>query len=230
MPKNTLDLIPDDQAFKYLEQYFGTDEPDSPHFTGSRFETFGGGGDAVDPHRITADDLIAVSMLSVHVPARAVLGITGRFADQITELLSRLPVDADLHQLNCAEFTSLLDDKHSPGHQLWDLLRQNSQKGNRWNVGPTTASKIMARKRPKLIPIYDSIIKQQVGSEHPGGYWKQWYEALHGSANSALVERLVRIRAESGQSHLSLLRVLDIILWQHGRQGQDVLETVGDVE
>jgi hypothetical protein len=45
-------------------------EDRTPGFTGRRFESLGGGGDhAVTRDLITAEDLVAVQMLSVHVPA-----------------------------------------------------------------------------------------------------------------------------------------------------------------
>lgn len=38
------------------------------------------------------------------------------------------------------------------------------------------------------------------------------------------------IRRASGQTHLSLLRVLDIVIWMDRRKTREVIETVGDDE
>ena len=214
-------------AERHIREYFQMANNGRPVFTGSRFETFGGGG-AVAPDRITADDLTAVSMLSVHVPAQAAAGITGRFADDISELLARLPSNTDLHELSENEFEGLMGSNESPGAQLWDLLRQNGSSAGRWGVGETTASKIMARKRPRLIPIYDSVVRKAVHLRHSGEYWQTWRGALTGPEGVDLVASLRRVRAATGQHHLSLLRVLDIVLWQDNRGPGDVAETVAD--
>ncbi len=85
----------------------------------------------------------------------------------------------------------------------------------------------MARKRPHLIPIYDSVVKRVVGMPHSGDQWQRWVVALQAN-DKALAQRLGEIRSESGQQHLSLLRVLDIVLWMHGRGPTTTQETVGD--
>src|SRR5699024_8637445 len=46
--------------------------------------------------------------------------------------------------------------------RLWDFLRHNRPGDSKWKRGPTT-SKIMARKRPSLIPIEDSVVKDVIG-------------------------------------------------------------------
>ena len=95
-------------------------------------------------------------------------------------------------------------------------------------VGETTASKIMARKRPRLIPIYDSVVRKAVHLRHSGEHWQTWRGALTGPEGVDLVASLRRVRAATGQHHLSLLRVLDIVLWQDNRGPGDVAETVAD--
>jgi len=44
----------------------------------------------------------------------------------------------------------------------------------------------------------------------------QSFEAFQGAAGAEMTDRLKAIREASGKSHLSLLRVLDIILWMEG--------------
>lgn len=224
MPNRAFDLIKDDTALDLIDEYFSVAKNGRPAYSGSRFESFGGGGDVTDPHRITPADLTAVSMLSVHVPAQAAIGITGPLADRITELLIRLPVDRDLYDLDQSEFDAILNETSSPGTQLWNLLRQEK---DRWGVGRTTASKIMARKRPRLVPVYDSVIDGALNlGSTSDEHWRTVYAAL--KDNRLLRERLEWLRRESGQSHLALLRVLDIVLWQNGRRPGDQTETVGD--
>jgi hypothetical protein len=218
-----LNKITDDEALGYLERYFEKNADGQVIFTGSQFETFAGGGDGATANEITAEDLIAVSTLAVHVPARAATAILTIHHQQIADLLQELPTSWRLEALSHDEFAHFTDRK-GPAQRLWDLLRNHA---NPWGVGPTTASKIMARKRPHLIPVYDSIIRERVDLSGSGDQWDVWWHALR--ANDAeLVPRLDRIRAESRQDHLSILRTLDIILWMDGRSGVPTEETVGD--
>lgn len=223
MPLEAMKNISEDEAVQSLKEYFEVQSNGRPLYTGSRFETLAGGGSA-EPNRITSSDLIAVSMLAVHVPAQAGLGILGPMSEKIERLLYRIPVDAKLEELTQAEYNQLLGEG-SPAEDLWFLLRQKS---DRWKVGQTTASKILARKRPHLIPVYDSVVKKQTKLSGSGLQWQRWFDAFHSGEDGTLATDLRSIREKSSQHHLSLIRVLDIVLWMHGRRGAEVVETVGD--
>ena len=63
-------IVWDEAAAALLEAYFRRDEDARPCFTGANFERIGGGGDRLDVReRFTAEDIVAVTMLSVRVPA-----------------------------------------------------------------------------------------------------------------------------------------------------------------
>jgi hypothetical protein len=75
----------------------------------------------------------------------------------------------------------------------------------------------MARKRPRLIPIYDSIVRPLMGLKDSRGHWAAFHEAL--TDGSDLSARLQVIRAGAGISEaISDLRTMDIILWMYGKQ------------
>lgn len=224
MPLAAMKLIDDETAVGHLQKYFEIRPDGRPRYTGSRFDTMAGGGDTVDPHRITPADLVAVSTLSRHVPAQAAIGIGEDLAEEIKTLLSQIPTGAKLEDITEAEFSAWLDSG-SPADQLWDLVRQRQ---NPWKVGPTTASKVLARKRPHLIPIYDSVVAAETGLPHSGPQWKRWFDAFQGDEGKAFADRLRSIRAQAGLPHLSLLRILDIVLWMNGRGPARVQEQVGD--
>lgn len=223
MPLKAMSKVQNDQAVADLRKYFEARANGRPLYTGSRFETFAGGGDTVESNRIIPADLVAVSMLAVHVPGQAALGIIEEMAEEIEALLTQIPVDAKLEEISEAEFDQLLGNG-SPGDDLWFLLRQREDP---WKVGQTTTSKILARKRPHLVPIYDSIVAGQAGMQGSKDQWRQWFDSFQGEEGQALTERLRSIREGAGQPHLSLLRVLDIILWMNGRGPEKVSETVG---
>lgn len=204
-----------DSAVTDIQDYFATMENGRPKYSGSRFETLGEDVD-IDPNQITAIDLVAVSMLSVDVPAQASLGILETLAEQISELLSQIPQDLKFENLTPELFEKYLAPG-SPADKLWKILRQYDDP---WDLGQTKVSKIMARKRPDLIPVYDSVVKAVVGIKGSGEQWNAWYSAFHdGSPEAAeFVDMLRAIRLAAGQHHLSLLRVLDIALWKQGKR------------
>jgi hypothetical protein len=86
-------------------------------------------------------------------------------------------------------------------------------------MGATTASKIMARKRPHLIPIYDSVVGPLMGLKDSRGQWDLWHEVL--TSNTDLPERLKALRTSAGlPDRISELRVMDVVLWMYGSTGQ----------
>lgn len=223
MPRQALSAIPDDRAVEHIRRYFGKLLNGRPRYTGSRFETFSGGGDRNEPNRVTAADLIAVSMLSVHVPAQAAIGILEDLNDEIESLLAQVPVEARIEDLRDTDFEAFFE-RDAPASALWRLLRQ---KEDTWGIGQTTASKILARKRPHLIPIYDSVISAQARIPNSDGQWELWFEAFQGDSGGLFANRLQTIREMSGQEHLSLLRVLDITLWMEGKSNKLVHASAG---
>lgn len=182
--------------------------------TGARFDSWAGGGDnGQSVNIITAEDLIAVSFLSVEVPAAAAIGILETHKDRISELLGQLPADVDLANVSQVQFDELFGEC-SPALELWQLLRGDSS--DRWGIGPTTASKIMARKRPRLIPIYDSLVGPLMGLENSLRQWNIWHEAFTG--DKLLHSRLKTIQELSGvAAGASALRIMDVVLWKHGK-------------
>lgn len=196
-------------ARRYIGKYFGLDSI-SPRYTGSYFEELSAVEN--DPGTITAADLLAVQTLSVKVPARAAIGILGDLSPDITDLLAKIPASRDLASVTDSEHEGLLG-KESPAQQLWDLLRQTGKK--RWGIGATTASKIMARKRPHLIPIEDSVVNR-VTKMDPKNSWGQWREALR--VDGTLEARAADLRDHANRPELTTLRTLDIVLWVHGNE------------
>lgn len=199
----------------YYEDTFEHGRPRS----GSHFDDWAGGGDTpATANKVTADDLIAVSFLSVEIKPHAAIGLLKTHAPRVSELLAAIPTDLDLADADI----EMLNAPDSPASELWDLVRGKHH--GKWGVGPTTASKILARKRPKLIPIYDSVVGPLMGLKHSGGQWKVWYEAL--ANGNGLPQQLEAIRQKSGApGNLSKLRIMDVALWMDGkRRGLKVLD------
>lgn len=184
--------------------------------SGSHFDHWAGGGDRNEiRNELTADDFLAVSFLYVSVPPEAAIGLLGDRKSDVKGLLEQIPHDRHLADLSSDEYEKFLGPG-GPAQELWDLLTSKpalkSKPSYKWGIGPTTASKIMARKRPNLIPITDERVGDLVGRK--GDYWLQWYMAL--TDDSRLPERLDDINEKAGiHQNPSPLRVLDAILWMH---------------
>jgi hypothetical protein len=107
-----------------------------------------------DPDRFTALDLVAVSTLSVTIPAAAASVI---LLDPVTSaslnglLVQAPPVEVDLAD---TEVDDIADN--SPLGQLYVAIRQLP------GMAPTRTSKLLASKRPGVVPIRDSVVSNSV--------------------------------------------------------------------
>jgi len=184
--------------------YLGSDQ-EQP-FTGGQFELFAGGGDRRETEdTFTPDDIVAVSLLSVRIRGDAALAILDPKSGH-NELLAKIPKNTTLWD---AEVKSVNDDK-SDAAKLW--YRLEKIKG----VGWVTANKLLARKRPQLIPVYDKVVKAAL---QPGRseFWLPLRNSLLADNEQAL-KRLREIKANVGlNDDYSLLRVMDVAVWMTSR-------------
>jgi Family of unknown function (DUF6308) len=195
-----------DDAVRAIRCYF--EEPTKANgragFTGRRFERFEGGGDRADIRDvITPADVLAVSLLGVEGGiGRVALAVVEEKRGDISKLLQQIPVVA-LHEVPS---DTIADD--SAAGQLWTLLCAAGGK-HRW----VTASKLLARKRPALLPVYDSVVKKQLSS--PNDVWQcywTWFDD-----DRSRVTDTEKLRADvGGIDDISLLRCLDVALWMFG--------------
>ncbi|WP_129336311.1 DUF6308 family protein [Cellulomonas endophytica] len=183
-------------------------------FTGAHFETFG--RPWTDPavrDVFTAEDLVAVSMLSVEVSARAAIALLEARQDAFASLLAQIPWDVDL----VVAPDALIEDP-SPAARLWRTLRAEH------GLGPVTTSKLLARKRPRLIPVWDSVVGSVLGMSDSKGHWRGVRDLLNtrvagdGGTGMSLHEHLEVLRRDVALPVVvTPLRVLDVVLWMHGR-------------
>lgn len=200
------DFLQADQASKDVAAYFAERGDDGDLYTGRHFERISGGGDRPDrAHCITADDLVAVQTLSVSVPPEtSVQLLEGPLGLTVSRYLRDIPTTVRL--LDGEGGQHLADD--SPADQCWRLLVSDAAPG----VGPTTAGKLLARKRPHLLPVYDDVVRCALG--HPSRFWMQLHRALLDGVD------LVDVLTDLGRyapRHVSALRVLDVVVWMAHR-------------
>ena len=173
-----------------------------------------------DPLVISASDVVAVSFLSVNLPAKAAWTILTDLRAQLTKTLVKIPDDLFIEDPRCnyeLYATEEASGELAPLQELWDLLRRDPQ-GRKWGMGATTTSKLMARKRPGLVPVQDSVVVNALGAED-STYWLMWWQAMHltDDSGSAFVANFARAAREAvpAAANLSLLRVLDIVIWMN---------------
>lgn len=205
----------EEEAARLVAAYYQRLPDGLPAYTGSYFNSWAGGGDSGENRdTITADDLIAVSFLSVRISGEAAIGFLDTHKDKISSLLKEIPSDHNFAHVSPANFPQVLGED-SAALQLWHVLRGRDT--GRWGVGRTKASKIMARKRPHLIPIYDSVVAPLMGLKKSDNQWLTWHGAF--TEDPGLQQRLRKIREISGVEELiSDLRLMDILLWMYGKQ------------
>lgn len=189
------------QAAELVKRYYATTNSGAPAYSGSQFEAM-----AVlnaDPYSIGPADFIAAAMLSVDIPAQAAIRLLGPDAGEITDLLEQIPVDCDIIDIDPDELIT-----GSAASKLWRLLRRGND-----GMGRTRTSKLIAAKRPRLIPIWDSFVEQATGLD-TSDYWRQFQSVLTAD-DHAVWKWLTDVRdlAMNVPDDVSNLRILDVMLW-----------------
>lgn len=191
------------KAVETLQCYYGRGPHVGHRFTGSVFDTWDSTGSRqAEVNWFTADDMLAVSMLSVDIPAEAAIRLVHTEAADFTALLEELGPDRDL-----ADETEAWDSD-------WVGWRLHRKLDDLPGVGPTRATKLLARKRPRLRPIYDSKVSKVIGSLD---IWEPLRAKLRDG--SGLHERLLALRGAAGMEEaISAIRVFDVLAWMEGTQ------------
>jgi hypothetical protein len=191
-----------EESLAALRRYFG-----QRRYTGRWFERFAGGGDGPSvANTVTEADVLALNFLSITSLAEVAIDTTMTHAYQIRELLEQIPADVSMHSAPWSTY-----EPGAPAYRLWELFRQCGGKHR-----PVTASKLLARKRPRLTPVYDSQVRAILKA--PASPWNCLWSWFH--TDSARVSALAELRSEAGGiEDISLLRCLDVVLWMRARNG-----------
>jgi len=160
-----------------------------PGFAGMTFSDLGYN----PPLAFTSDDLLAVALLDITWRPQVVRVLLQTHRQQFGELLADIPTDVDLWDASDVTL------KHVD--IMWDVL--TSIEG----IGTASATKLLARKRPRLCPISDSLVIKAI--DVPGRTWDVLRHLLQDPGARADVEAL-RPASAAGAS---LLRILDVALW-----------------
>lgn len=160
-----------------------------PTFAGMTFSDLGRN----PPTEIVADDLLAVALLDITWRPQAIRVLLGSQRHQLSRMLAALPQATDLWEA----------DDHTLGYvdAMWGALTAID------GIGNASATKLLARKRPRLCPISDSVVIKAVDA--PGRTWDVLRCLLQDPAARTEIEALRPATAAAA----SLLRILDVTLW-----------------
>lgn len=206
-------LSRDSDAAKLLEDYFTATQQGLPYFSGSRFNSIGCGDADADPNLITAQDIAAILCLGVNLKGLAVIDLLEYKSDEIACHLSKISSEANLWDPSQAD----IELRDSDANKLWWLLRRIN------DIGPVKASKLMARKRPRLIPIYDQWIEKALRLGSPTGYWTKCRELMLTSQEGVPLHEQLRslVLSLDIPQTITPLRACDVILWYSENPSQE---------
>ena len=197
------------QFESYLEEYFtfkghGRD--------GSFFEILGGRGDEGESKNcFTFTDLYAITCLSVKVPPQSGLKVVeGDLFEKTSRLLAKLPTNQQLFFPYWQRYGGSVDE-------LFKLLKKLD--GVDW----VTASKMISRKRPRLVAILDNVVFDAL--DLPDEASDDW-EILSIICDDSEIQRLLTQMSTNVQNRnqgnlgvtrmagLPIWRILDICVWE----------------
>jgi hypothetical protein len=169
---------------------------------GRHFDALGGGGDRPEVRdRVTAEDLLAVQMRGPALPGdAAAMLLEGPLARRVSDLLGAIPTSVALDDREAA---SLIGER-SQARLLHEVV------GALDGVGPGVAGALVARKRPRLVPVHDEVVHCLL--ERPPEPWVTLHHALR--AHAGVLDQVGVLQEVAGvPEHVPRLRVLDALLW-----------------
>lgn len=170
------------------------------HYTGRAFDGLAGQGPF---DRFTGSDLYACALLSAEIDPTAGARILDQDAGRCSELLGRIPIDVSIRTARASEVLA----ERSPAAELYRHLRAIK------SIGPTRASKLLAVKRPGLIPIRDSFIEKALGAASSTQWWQPMLEAWADPGLGEAVDALRERAADAVPDQVTDLRLLDVATW-----------------
>lgn len=181
-------------AHHLLTDFF---DPKGP-FAGATFDELGEN----PPQSIGPADLVAVSLLDVRFEPRAVRAMLETDSSSLSNLLAAVPADVDIWDA---------EDGHlDAAAEIFRVL--DSYAG----VGETKASKLLARKRPRLLPVIDSVVRKglPLGPEPA----RELRDALSDPPRRKALEAL---RPRGVSCRISTIRLLDAAVWMRYSQSRN---------
>lgn len=160
-----------------------------------------------NPYRLDGSEVAAATCLSLRFDHERVARLFS-IADLIENELAHIPTD--LHLWDAPDEFLDVGSPLANAYALIDGLE---------GFGTAYTSKILAAKRPHLVPIRDHDVSRLMGD--PRRWWRPWRAVMSQSDLRLILER---IRADLHLPHVSLLRVADAVLWEIAVGGAPMTE------
>src|SRR5690625_3735066 len=136
-------------ACRVLHEYFH-----SRRYSGAHWDDFDPSGTRTESQdRFTADDLLACSLLSTPIGGDAAAALLRTLPSRFDWLLARIPDGRRF--VECGEDEEALPFDFDAVRELYRALVRLP------GIGETRATKLLARKRPHLVPIVDSVVRRE---------------------------------------------------------------------
>jgi hypothetical protein len=202
-----------DKAIKWVSDYTSTPEDPNKPYGYPWYDTY----DTGDSPLLVDGDLLAPVLLNVRPSIAAYRSLKG-MTEQLNSILREIPVSASLRDT---------DDLSAIGRLYEPLDDENYSHG----VRGTTLAKVLHRKRPNLIPLFDVEIRKCYSTKHgnaaariPTARNRNWSEymillaeAIRDDLRSAPVEWNGVMDANQTDPPITLLRCFDIVAWKCGK-------------
>ena len=159
-----------------------------------------------DPNAWHSSDLVAVGLLDVKVPPSGVRAMLSQKAALFNDALAAIDPEVTLWE----------EDEEQVQEALVHAAQLSRLLAGITGVGTTTSSKLLARKRPNLVPINDSVIRRLLAVQPIDDFPRLLRAALRTDG----IMPLIRDARPPEFSGLSELRILDIALWMAGSRSR----------
>ena len=202
-----------DKAIKWVSDYTSTPEDPKKPYGYPWYDTY----DTRDSPLLVDGDLLAPVLLNVRPSIAAYRSLKG-MTEQLNSILREIPTDSSLLT---TEDLSVIGRLYKP------LDDENDSHG----VRGTTLAKVLHRKRPNLIPLFDVEIRKCYSTKHgnaaariPAARNRTWSEymillaeAIRDDLRSAPAEWNGVMNAKQIDPPITLLRCFDIVAWKCGK-------------
>ena len=186
---------------RYLEEYFHPHPQPHDGYSGRFFEQFIARS---NPYRFTPFDLVAVApRSSVTIPpaVASIILLDPTMSTSLNSLLAQAPPPGtDLADTDAADLADT-----APLPRLYRLLRGLP------GMGPTKTSKLMAAKRPGVVPIRDNVVSTLLQAG------ERWWDPMRELAQEQRLRDLLDAASvDTVPAGVTFLRRLDVVLWRWG--------------
>lgn len=154
------------------------------------------------PDAVGPADLLATGLVGAPPSALAVRHLLGRAAADLEARLQAIPADVDLWSSPGPVLAALAE--------LWSVVQEAD------GIGPVRATKLLARKRPRLVPLLEPAGAALLELP-PGAHWATLRAVL---ADAGRRERIEALRPSATDARLPLLRLFDVAVWTAASGGR----------